>query len=174
MNEKRQEHWTVEPKQLVNPENVRLEKQRDQLEHLLSRLSVEVEAWKSHTNDEWSPSMDTSAVEREDAKEAAAYEENAENNTTVPFERMSAQIRKMAVQVEHIQHALEQSKSRPAVVVEALVAHQATQKYHHKNLLWHVEEARAVSYWSSWPDLQKKARVKEGRQLFTFVLVFLL
>ena len=110
MNEKRQEHWTVEPKQLVNPENVRLEKQRDQLEHLFSRLSVEVEAWKSHTNDEWSPSMDTSAVEREDAKEAAAYEENAENNTTVPFERMSAQIRKMAVQVEHIQHALELSK----------------------------------------------------------------
>ena len=54
--------------------------------------------------------MDTSTVEMEDAKEAAAYEESAENNTKIPFERMSAQIRKMAVQVEHIQHALEQSK----------------------------------------------------------------
>jgi len=112
MDQKRQEHLIVAPQQLVNPENVRLTQQRDQLEQLLQRLGSEVKAWQSHSNEEWNRPMNemSTTTEEEDAQEAAAYHQNAENDTSQPFERMNSKIMKMAVQVEQIQHALEQSK----------------------------------------------------------------
>ena len=110
MNQKREEHLIVQPEQLVNPENVRLEQQQKQLEILAQRLGTEVAAWQTQSNEEWNPSMNTNAVEEADAKEAEAYEQNADNDTEKPFERMSSKIMKMTIQVEQIQHALEQSK----------------------------------------------------------------
>ena len=110
MNQKREEHLIVQPEQLVNPENVRLEQQQNQLEILAQRLGTEVAAWQTQSNEEWNPSMNTNAVEEADAKEAEAYEQNADNDTEKPFERMSSKIMKMTIQVEQIQHALEQSK----------------------------------------------------------------
>ena len=110
MDAKRQEHLVVAPRQLINPENTSLKKQRDQLEQLLHRLGTEVTAWQQSSITIPKGTGISEAVETEDAKEAAAYEQDADNDTEQPFVRMNSKIMKMAVQVEQIQHALEQSK----------------------------------------------------------------
>jgi hypothetical protein len=110
IDQKRQEHLVVEPEQLVNPVNVRLKKQRDQLEVLLQRLNTEVQAWQSHSNDKWDQPNVSNEISEEEVKEAEAYKQDIKNDTERPFDQMNSKIMKMAVQVEQIQHVLEQSK----------------------------------------------------------------
>jgi chromosome segregation ATPase len=97
---------------LQNPENLRLRAQRDQLEQLLTRLQDEVAMWK--TQIEASNKLEAERVaERNAQRDDQGQNEDvlgSANNGKTPLERMSSKIMRMAVQVEQIQHALEQSK----------------------------------------------------------------
>jgi hypothetical protein len=97
---------------LQNPENLKLRAQHDQLEKLLTRLKEEVTMWKRQI--EASNKLEAERVAEDDMQCSDKGQEEdmlgSPNTGKTPLVRMSSKIMRMAVQVEQIQHALEQSK----------------------------------------------------------------
>ena len=117
MADKRSEILAPSKVVLQNPENLRLQVQHDQLEKLLTRLQDEVAMWK--TQIEASNKLEATrlvkattqinSVDNSGDELGDDVVSNGKKGNT-PLERMSSKIKRMVVQVEQIQHALEQSK----------------------------------------------------------------
>ena len=99
---------------LPNPDNLRLQSQRKQLEQLLRRLQGEVAMWEAQIEASNKREAEHVSARGTLAKEANGEHMDEENQhqqqQQTSLERMSSKIMRMAVQVEKIQHALEQSK----------------------------------------------------------------